>query len=395
MEVLFLVLILIAILAILGFVWMKKASDSDEKETSQTDSFQNPDADEPITSGVTQDRRAQESTQLVSSRSSDTDTIIPSGVGQVEHTEPVLRVPGSPLLPEHFVFLDLETTGLSPDVDEIIEIGAIRFNRDGLYHATFSTLVKPEKLIPSRITEITGITQLMINESGIPLAEALSGFVEFIGDLPLVTFNAAFDMGFLWNAAKQQGFAIENRYACALQLSRRAWPGLPSHRLVDLAKIGNLSDEDTHRALGDCKRAAIIFASAVGTIGEQIRWSYRQRDWREYVQYHAARDPNRAFVSETRPLEVSDPTQAVIRYTEAMGRMYEYEKLIGGCAGDDHILDRLTLCLWRLGRYQELIDCVEIFKGRFPEVKSSLMAGIVRRQEKAACKVLPTDRVVN
>lgn len=395
MAVLSLALILIAILAILGFAWMRKATDSEVKESSQTVSSRNPDADVPVTSGVTQDGRAQESIRLVSSRDSDTDTIIPPGTSQGEHTEPVLRVPGSPLLPEHFVFLDLETTGLSPEVDEIIEIGAIRFNRDQICHAAFSTLVKPERRIPRRITGITGITQGMINERGIPLAEALSGFIKFIGDLPLVTFNADFDMGFLWNAARRQGLAIENRYACALKLARRAWPGLPSYRLVDLAKIGNLSDDDTHRALGDCKRAVIIFTSAVGEIGEEICWSYRKRDWREYVKYHAARDPNRAFVLETRPLEVSNPAQAVICYNEAMGRMYEYEKLIGGRKGDDHILDRLTLCLWRLGRYQELIDCVEYFRGRFPEAKSSLIANIIRRKEKAAREVLLIDHEAN
>jgi DNA polymerase III epsilon subunit-like protein len=233
----------------------------------------------------------------------------------------------------------------------------------------------------------------MVNEGGIPLAEALSSFVEFIGELPLVTFNAEFDMGFLWNAAKRQGLAIENRYACALKLARRAWPGLPSYRLVDLAKYGKLTDDDTHRALGDCKRAVFIFGAAVGEIGEEIRWSYRQRDWREYAKYNAARNPNRAFVSETRLLEASDPEQAIIGYNEAIGRMYEYEKLIGGRTGDDHILDRLTLCLWRLGRYQELIDCVECFTGQFPDAKSSLMTGILRRREKAACKVLPVDRL--
>jgi DNA polymerase III epsilon subunit family exonuclease len=354
--------------------------------------FLKPDADKPTPLAVIRDRRVEETVQPVSSRSIATDEVTPSKAGRGEHAEPVLRVHDSPFLPEHFVVLDLETTGLSPEADEIIEIGAIRINRDQTNHASFSTLVKPEKRIPKGITEITGITQGMINENGISLAEALSGFTEFIGDLPLVTFNADFDMGFLWNAAKRQGLAIENRHACALRLARRAWPELPSHRLVDLAKIGNLSDDDTHRALGDCKRALIVFASAVGEIGEEIRWSHRQRDWREYVKYHAARDPNRAFVTETRPLEVSDPAQAVIRYNEAMSRMYEYEKLIGGRTGDDHILDRLTLCLWRLGRYQELIDCVGCFTCRFPEARSSVMAGILRRKEKAACKVLPIDR---
>ena len=389
MDVSFLVLILIAILATLGFVWVRKTSDPDEQKSLHAVPFRAADADDPTPRGVTQDPSAQENAPAFSSPSPSTDTTAPSGMGQGERTAPVLRLRGSPFLPEHFVILDLETTGLSPEADEIIEIGAIRFNRDQINQATFSTLVKPGKRIPRRITEITGITQGMVNEGGLTVADALSGFIDFIGDLPLVSFNADFDMGFLWNAAKRQGLAIENRYACALKLARRAWPGLPSHRLVDLAKIGNLSDDDTHRALGDCKRAVVIFASAVGEIGEEIRWSYRQRDWREYVKYHEARDPNRAFFSETRPLEASDPAQAVIRYNESMVRMYEYEKLIGGRTGDDHILDRLTLCLWRLGRYRELIDSVEHFQGRFPEAKSSLMAGILKRKEKAACKVLP------
>ncbi|MBW4043803.1 MAG: hypothetical protein HIU87_02250 [Acidobacteria bacterium] len=156
-----------------------------------------------------------------------------------------------------------------------------------------------------------------------------------------------------------------------------------------------MDEEDTHRALGDCKRTVIIFASAVDEVGEEIRWSYRPRHWREYERYHAARDPNRVFVSETRPLEASDPAQAVIRYSEALGRMYEYEKLIGGRTGDDHILDRLTLCLWKLGRYQELVDCVECFEETFPATKSSLMARILKRKEKAACKVSSIDRVLS
>jgi DNA polymerase III epsilon subunit family exonuclease len=395
MEAPFIVLMVIAIIAILGFVWMQKKSGSEGEESNQTVSFRDPSAGRSIPSSVTQDRCLQVTTQPVPSPNSAGDEITPSGVGQGEHKAPELRSQDSLFLPQQFVFLDLETTGLSPEMDEIIEIGAIRLNRSQINQATFSTLVKPEKRIPRLITEINGITQGMVNEGGVPSADALSGFIEFIGDLPLVTFNADFDMGFLWNAAKRQGLAIENRYACALKLARRAWPGLPSYRLADLAKIGNLSDDDTHRALGDCKRAVIIFASAVSQIGEEIRWSYRQRDWREYVKYHAARDPNRAFVSATRPLEVSDPAQAVIRYNEAMGRMYDYETLIGGRSGDDQILDRLTLCLWRLGRYQELIDSVEGFIGRFPEAKSSLMTGILRRREKAARKVLPIDRVVN
>ena len=120
---------------------------------------------------------------------------------------------------------------------------------------------------------MTGITQEMVDNDGMPLDQALSQFKEFIGELSIVTFNAAFDMGFLHNAAKRHGIALPNSYTCALKRARRAWPGLPSYRLVDLAKWGNLSDTDTHRALGDCLRAALVFTSASSVLGQKVRWT--------------------------------------------------------------------------------------------------------------------------
>ncbi len=168
------------------------------------------------------------------------------------------------ILPERFVVFDLETTGLKLESHEIIEIGAIRVNRDSDNHDTFQALVKPTKKIPKKITEITGITQDMVENDGEPLEILLPQFLVFIGDLPLVSYNAEFDMVFLTAAIKkiQAGKQVKNRVSCALKMARRAWPGLKSYRLPDLAKIGNLSDEDTHRALGDCKRTMIVYTAA-------------------------------------------------------------------------------------------------------------------------------------
>ena len=177
------------------------------------------------------------------------------------------------MLPRQFIVLDLETTGLDTVRHEIIEVGAIRVSVDSDSHATFQALVKPEKKIPKRITELTGITQDMVDREGESLADVLAAFIEFASDLPLVTFNADFDLGFLQNAASRHGLVIANRYTCALKMARRAWPGLPSYRLKDLAEMGNLSAEDTHRALGDCKRAALVFTSAASKLGKKIRWS--------------------------------------------------------------------------------------------------------------------------
>jgi DNA polymerase III epsilon subunit family exonuclease len=177
------------------------------------------------------------------------------------------------LLPRHFVVLDLETTGLDSNRDEIIEFGAIKVTLDSDSHFRFQTLVKPEKRIPKKITEITGITQKMVDEEGVELKIALLQFLDFIEDLPLVTYNAEFDMGFLYSAARKHGVAIQNHYTCALKKARRAWPGLPSYRLVELAKLGKLPDNDTHRAVGDCTRALLVFTAATSALGQKVRWS--------------------------------------------------------------------------------------------------------------------------
>jgi DNA polymerase III epsilon subunit family exonuclease len=170
-------------------------------------------------------------------------------------------------VPQKFIVLDLETTGLDPAQHEIIEIGAIRVNRDSNIHDTFSALVKPIRRIPKRITQITGISQDMVDSEGEPLEKAIKEFATFIEDLPLVTFNAEFDMAFLQNAAKQHNLVIGNSISCALKMARRAWPGRKSYRLNDLAKDGGLPDEGTHRALGDCKRALIVYTAAVSRLG--------------------------------------------------------------------------------------------------------------------------------
>ncbi len=171
------------------------------------------------------------------------------------------------MLPEQFVVFDLETTGLNNKRDEIIEIGAVKVNRDSDNHTTFQTLIKPSKKVPKRITQITGITQEMVDTDGEILENALSEFLDFIGDLRLVIFNAPFDMGFLNQALKNQNKEIKNPVSCALKMSRRAWPGLSSYKLGDLAKIGGISSEGSHRALKDCEMTMQIYTAAAAELG--------------------------------------------------------------------------------------------------------------------------------
>lgn len=170
-------------------------------------------------------------------------------------------------LPEQFVVFDLETTGLDPQKHEIIEFGAIRVNRDSINHDTFQSLVKPSRKVPKKITELTGINQAMLDAEGEPIESALREFLSFVGDLHLVSFNADFDMAFLQNTAAKHSISIGNPVSCALKMSRRAWPGRKSYRLADLAKDGNLKSDGTHRALGDCERALIVYTAAASKLG--------------------------------------------------------------------------------------------------------------------------------
>lgn len=171
-------------------------------------------------------------------------------------------------LPPRFVVYDLETTGLNPERHEIIEIGAIRVNRDSQNHETFQTLVMPIGRISSRITQITGIDRKMVQAEGRPLAEALSQFRDFVEDLPLVAFNASFDDAFIAAAClRTETDAFANETCCALKMARRAWPGKRSYKLSELAKEGNLPLIDEHRALGDCQRTMIVYAAAASHLG--------------------------------------------------------------------------------------------------------------------------------
>ncbi len=167
-------------------------------------------------------------------------------------------------VPRTFIVFDFETTGLSATTDQIIEIGAIRVNQGSNEHQTFQSLVKSDRPIGAETTRLTGITQTMLDESGKDISEILPEFREFVGDSLMVAFNAPFDRSFLIAACKKAQLPMfPNKMDCALKRVRKAYPGLKSYRLTDLAKVGKLTLEGQHRALGDSQRAMIVYLSAM------------------------------------------------------------------------------------------------------------------------------------
>ena len=94
-----------------------------------------------------------------------------------------------------FVAFDIETTGLTPVVDRIVEIGAVKF-RSGKVMDTFQELIDPEMSISPDATAVNGITDEMV--AGCPLIDqALPQFVDFLADFVSIAHNAPFDVGFL------------------------------------------------------------------------------------------------------------------------------------------------------------------------------------------------------
>lgn len=171
------------------------------------------------------------------------------------------------MLDSEYVVFDLETTGLQALRHEIIEIGAIKVKRGQKDYEIFNPLVKPKKRIPEKITDLTGITQEMVDDNGRDLEQAIRDFAEFVGDLRLVAFNAEFDMAFLKAAGDQFGVSFrENKVSCALKMARKAWPKLKSYKLVNLAKLGGISTSGAHRALKDCEITVAVYASAAAAL---------------------------------------------------------------------------------------------------------------------------------
>lgn len=151
-----------------------------------------------------------------------------------------------------YVLFDLETTGLSPATDAIIEISALKVS-DGEVVDEFSTLVNPGMHIPYFASSVNGITDDMVEDAP-DIEQALQDFITFVGDSVLIGHNIRrFDMGFIQrDAVHYFGRQLTNELVDTLMLSKRYLPDLGSHSLESLAGHYDISYEGAHRALADC-----------------------------------------------------------------------------------------------------------------------------------------------
>lgn len=172
-----------------------------------------------------------------------------------------------------YVAVDIETTGFSPSACEITELGALKV-ANGEVVDSFQSLIRIDGTVPYNITNITGITDEMLEAHGRPLADVMTEFVKFAAGLPLVAHNASFDMSFIKAAIAKCGMDVLcNEVIDTLRLARQAIKSIKSHKLVALVEHFRLNlkpyskNSQAHRALVDSYATHLIYQKLMKMAG--------------------------------------------------------------------------------------------------------------------------------
>lgn len=157
-----------------------------------------------------------------------------------------------------FVAFDVETTGVSPKRERIVEIGAVKYQGSVIIEE-FESLINPLMPIPAILTAtVHGISDKMV-EKAPTIAEILPKLMKFIGNSPIIAHNADFDIRFLNVALATIGYpAFSNGIKDTVKISRKAFPGLKQYNLKFLTEtLGLVSN--CHRALADARACGELY----------------------------------------------------------------------------------------------------------------------------------------
>lgn len=159
---------------------------------------------------------------------------------------------------DNYVLVDIETTGLSPMNDEIIEIGAIKIKENKIVDK-YNELIKINRKLEPFITNLTGITDEMLETGKNPTA-VFQNFVEFVGEDIIIGHNVNFDLGFLTNKCKKYiNYNLTNECIDTMYLAKKLVPNSINYKLGTLAKYFNISYEGAHRGLKDVEITYAVY----------------------------------------------------------------------------------------------------------------------------------------
>ncbi len=163
--------------------------------------------------------------------------------------------------PKGVVALDLETTGLSPLIDKVIELSAIKITPHSV--EIFSELINPQIPIPEHTIAIHGITNSMVAKA--PESKIVfPKFFAFTEKLPIIAHNAKFDIGFLVFGSHQLGLELTSgQVYCSCQMAKKCISGVPNHKLSILAAHLEIDLLNHHRAFDDALACLRIYARSL------------------------------------------------------------------------------------------------------------------------------------
>lgn len=166
-----------------------------------------------------------------------------------------------------YVALDIETTGVSPDGNRIIEIGGVKVV-DGVEEETFSELVNPGCSVPPFITEITGIDDGMVSGCR-GIGEVMPDFMKFCEGFVILGHNLKFDYSFLSVNAERMGMKFNNTGIDTLRIAKKCVTGVKCRKLDYLCEYYGIEDKEHHRALNDAVAASRLYMKLWELYGEE------------------------------------------------------------------------------------------------------------------------------
>ena len=156
-----------------------------------------------------------------------------------------------------YIAFDIETTGLDPMENEIIEIGALKV-REGRVAERFMEFIRPVSPVSPAITALTGITNEMVADAN-PRSQVVSDFLDFCGDDVLIGHNVIFDYSFVKCSAVQDGLTFEKMGIDTLKIARKVHADLDSKSLGRLCSHYHIENKSAHRAYHDALATAKLY----------------------------------------------------------------------------------------------------------------------------------------
>lgn len=173
-------------------------------------------------------------------------------------------------LPDKYIMIDIETTGLSPDWDSIIEVAAIKIDNGEIINE-YSSFVEYNDKLPEFITDLTGITNEMLIGAPSPQI-VMRELSDFIGKDIIIGYNVNFDINFLYDYFdKHLNQKLDNDYVDCMRIARKLYPEQKHHRLKDMVSLFNIKIDTEHRALDDCRTTKFIYDNLQNVIASRYK----------------------------------------------------------------------------------------------------------------------------